>query len=84
MKILASACPRRYYRPAQQPAEQLAMNDPIVAYRVFTDGTTRPVYEDWHGKQYVVDEDGNRVYGVWFIPESDTVDLPIIVRIAEK
>jgi hypothetical protein len=64
--------------------EQLAMTDPIVAYRVFTDGATRPIYEDWNGKKYVFDDDGNRVYGVWFIPESETIEAPIIVRIAER
>jgi hypothetical protein len=60
------------------------MTDPIIAYRLFTDGTTRPIYEDWHGKQYVVDDDGRHVYGVWFIPESEDIEPPILVRIAEK
>jgi hypothetical protein len=50
-------------------AEPLAMTDPIAAHRVFIDGATRPIYEGWNGKQYVVDDDGNQVYGVWFIPE---------------
>jgi hypothetical protein len=36
--------------------------------RDFTDGTTRPVYADGD-RQYV--EEGERVYGVWLVPEAD-------------
>jgi hypothetical protein len=82
--MLASARARRYDRRASIPAEQLAMTDPIVPYRLFTDGATRPIYEDWNGTQNVFDYDGNRVYGVWFIPESEAIEAPIIVRIAER
>jgi hypothetical protein len=35
----------------------------------FTDGTRRPVYVDALG-QYVLD-DGEQVYGVWFIPREE-------------
>jgi hypothetical protein len=33
--------------------------------RRFTDGTTRPVYRSHDGRQYGLDDDGERVYGVW-------------------
>jgi hypothetical protein len=36
----------------------------------FVDGSTRPVYLDATGKQYVLD-DGQRVYGTW-LPEQAT------------
>jgi hypothetical protein len=48
-----------------------------IAYRDFVDGACRPIYEDERG-QYVLDDEGERVYGVYFIPD-DAPDLPIIV-----
>jgi hypothetical protein len=42
--------------------------------RLFTDGTTRPVFEDPDGRQYVED-DGERVYGTWLPP----ADEPVLV-----
>ena len=50
---------------------------PAIAYVHCTDGTVRPVIEDFTG-QYVIDEDGCKVRGVWFIPPEECV-LPIIV-----
>ena len=43
----------------------------------FVDGIRRPVSETPTGRQYVVDDDGQRLYGVWFLP-SDVAE-PIIV-----
>jgi len=43
---------------------------------VFIDGLARIVFEDADGRQFVVDDDGNRVYGVWVY-----IDEPIIVPI---
>jgi hypothetical protein len=37
----------------------------------------RPIYDDGR-RQYVIDDDGYRVFGVWQIPE-DEPDLPVIV-----
>ena len=31
----------------------------------FTDGATRPVFLDADGRQYILGDDQNRVYGVW-------------------
>jgi hypothetical protein len=51
--------------------------DPIIAYREFTDGSMRPIYEDGR-RQYVIDDEGLRVYGVWMIPQ-DEANLPLII-----
>ena len=37
-----------------------------------------PVYEDGRG-QFVIDQDGNEVRGVWYIPREEC-DVPIIVE----
>jgi hypothetical protein len=43
--------------------------------RPFTDGLERDVYEDDEGRQYVLDGDGERVYGQWLWP----ADEPYVV-----
>jgi hypothetical protein len=53
-----------------------------IGSRVFVDGTVRPIYQDAHG-QYVLDDDGARVYGVWLIPE-DECDAPLVVESARQ
>jgi hypothetical protein len=50
---------------------------PPIAEVIFTDGRERPVYEGADGRQYVLD-DGEPVYGVWFIPR-DEADTPVVV-----
>ena len=52
--------------------------DNVVAWSEFTDGVLRAVYEEPSGRQYVIDNDGERVYGVWFIPREEC-DQPLIV-----
>jgi hypothetical protein len=42
------------------------VTDNPIGSRVFVDGTTRTVYQDTTGRQYVLD-DGQRVYGVWLL-----------------
>ncbi|HEV8061374.1 MAG TPA: hypothetical protein VGP68_15960 [Gemmataceae bacterium] len=37
--------------------------------RQFTEGTTRPVYRDDDGRQYVLDDEGEPVYSVWLHPD---------------
>jgi hypothetical protein len=54
------------------------MMDQMIGHREFVDGTRRPIYEDAHS-QYVLDDDGERVYGVWLIPEDDC-DAPLIIE----
>jgi hypothetical protein len=51
----------------------------IIGYQHFVDGTRRPIFLDAKG-QYVLDDDCERVYGVWLIPEEECCDLPIIVN----
>jgi hypothetical protein len=46
------------------------MPNRIIGSRLFVDGTRRPIYEDAAG-QYVRDDDGERVYGVYLIPEEE-------------
>jgi hypothetical protein len=53
------------------------MSDQAIGQRRFVDGTDQSVYLDEWG-QYVLD-DGERVYGVWLLPEEDACDLPLIV-----
>jgi hypothetical protein len=55
--------------------------DPIIGHCAFADGAMRPIYDNGR-RQYVIDNDGYRVYGVWLIPE-DEPDLPLIVRADE-
>jgi hypothetical protein len=43
------------------------MTPKVIGHPLFTDGTTRPVYQDERG-QFIV-EDGERVDGVWLAPE---------------
>ena len=56
--------------------------DPIVGHCAFAHGAMRPIYDDGRW-QYVYDNDGNRVYGIWLIPE-DEPDLPVVVKAKEN
>jgi hypothetical protein len=55
------------------------MLDPIIGHRHFVDDSTRPIFEQVDGRQYVFDDDGKRVYGVWII-SVDRIDLPVIMQ----
>ena len=48
--------------------------------RQFTDGATRPVFRSDDGRQFVLDDNGEPVYGVWLHPdeysEPITIQLP--------
>jgi hypothetical protein len=50
-----------------------AARDSISSLRLFTDGAERRVYEDAQGRQYVVDEEGRRLEGVWLVPAYEAV-----------
>lgn len=39
----------------------------VIGVATFDDGTTRLVFEAGDGQQYVCDDDGQRVYGIWFL-----------------
>lgn len=45
--------------------------------RQFSDCTTRPVCHNDNGRQYVLDDGGEPVYGVWLHP--DEVQEPIVL-----
>jgi hypothetical protein len=53
------------------------MTPRVIGHRLFTDGLTRPVYEDHRG-QFII-EDGDRIDGVWLVPEDNGADMPLIV-----
>lgn len=53
-------------------------HDRIIGQRAFTDGTERDVYRDEHG-QYIDDDDGEKVYGVWILDAEALDDAPLIV-----
>lgn len=45
--------------------------DTIIAYRFPRGQGCQAVYEDVAGGQYVIDDEGRRVYGVYYIPETE-------------
>jgi hypothetical protein len=49
-----------------------------IGHRLFTDGVPRPIYEEERG-QFIV-EDGERIDGLWLVPEEDQADPPVIVQ----
>jgi hypothetical protein len=53
------------------------MRERIIGELEFTDGVRRTVYEDERG-QYV-ESDGERVYGLWLLPDEYDGDLPLVV-----
>jgi hypothetical protein len=55
------------------------IKDRLTGYRVYADGSGRPIDEQADGRQYGCDDDGTAVYGVWLIPETEA-DLPVIVK----
>jgi hypothetical protein len=53
--------------------------DPIIAYVKFTDGARRAVYLEASGKQYVVDDWGEKVHGVWYLPPEERIGPDAVV-----
>jgi hypothetical protein len=53
-----------------------AVVEPVARVR-FADGPLRPVFEA-DGRQFVFADDGDRVYGVWYVPPDDG-PVPLIV-----
>jgi hypothetical protein len=54
-----------------------SMDEKAIGSILFTDGIARPALLDVDGRQYVLDNDGNPVYGSWIY-----FDEPLIVRAA--
>jgi hypothetical protein len=44
----------------------------VIGAREMTDGTTRQVLEEEDGRQFILDDDGLPVYGVWLLPDEPT------------
>ena len=55
------------------------MPDRHVADICLDDDCTRAVFEQPNGRQYVLDDEGAPMFGVWFIPPDDA-DVPVIVE----
>jgi hypothetical protein len=49
----------------------------VIGERLFVDGLVRRVYLDRDGRQYVENDEGNKVHGVWIL--MDEADEPRIV-----
>jgi hypothetical protein len=49
-----------------------------VATIWFIDGVWHPVYEGADGRQYVIEGDGAKVYGVWFYPPCEPTPNVIV------
>jgi hypothetical protein len=54
--------------------------DRHVATTEFVDGVWREVWETPDGRQYVVDDDGEFVFGVWHLPHEDS-DEPAVIDV---
>jgi hypothetical protein len=52
--------------------------DQVIGSRLYVDGNCRPIYEDALG-QYVMDDDGQRVDGLYLNPDKEDCDQPVIV-----
>jgi hypothetical protein len=49
-----------------------------IAYTFTVDGLRLPVYEDSRG-QFIIDENGEEIRGLWYIPREEC-DRPVIVE----
>jgi hypothetical protein len=56
------------------PAQRMQLGD-----RQFMDGTSRPIYRSNHGRQYVLEDKGEPVYGVWLPP--DEYQEPVVIEL---
>ena len=43
----------------------------------FVDESIRPVYADNGGRQYVMDDQGTKIYGAWLVNAEPVADAPI-------
>ena len=43
----------------------------------FTDGVLRPVFLDADGRQFVLDDDGDRAYGEWIYVDEPEIVTPV-------
>ena len=55
------------------------MHSPVIGTRRFTDGVTRSVRQAKDGRQFVFDDNGAEVFGVWLPTDESLDDAPLIV-----
>jgi hypothetical protein len=55
------------------------MSERVIGIRRFVDGSQRVVYQEPDGRQFVLDDDLEPVYGVWILQDEELHDEPIIV-----
>lgn len=51
----------------------------VIGERLFTDFTTRKVFQAPVGRQYVLDDDLNEIFGNWILTPELEEDTPIVV-----
>jgi hypothetical protein len=54
----------------------------VFAFLQSPDGSMKAIYDDGH-RLYIIDDERERMYGMWTIPR-DAADLPVIVRAAPE
>jgi hypothetical protein len=58
------------------------MPEGVIGEARIVDGTTRPVFAD--GERQSVMDEGERVYGLFVLPEEDRGDVPVIMEEAPE
>jgi hypothetical protein len=53
----------------------------LIGIIPFTDGVRLPLYHLKYGHQFVLDDDGEPVYGVWLHPEG--YQEPVVIAVSE-
>jgi hypothetical protein len=56
-----------------------ARKDPVIGTCRFTDGVERDVYQASDGRQFVIDDFGLPVFGVWLPPADNDADASLEV-----
>jgi hypothetical protein len=56
--------------------EENAMFSPVIGYCLFATRGLRIIYEDREG-QYIINDDNQRLYGLWLVPENAGFKLPL-------
>jgi hypothetical protein len=63
-------------------AKATPVQDPIIGHSEFAGGFTLPVYLDVRGRQYFLEDDGVRLYGLWIYEgEDDSPEVVIVVNL---
>ena len=71
-------CPRCRFSEGDAALFTMPMYDSL-GERPFTDGVVRQVFRDESGRQFVLDDTGDKVFGVWLAPEETEPDSCCII-----